>query len=172
MKIFVIGMPGCGKTTLGKQLAESLQMPFVDLDEVITENEKRSIPELFATEGEDYFRVIERKLLRKTNEVYDQFVMATGGGAPCFFDNITYINSKGISIYLNVSPGEITKRLINKGKSDRPLLKGINEDKLVGEIAEKLDYRTPYYDQAAIILESDKLTVKELEKALDKKAQL
>ncbi|MFN8889873.1 MAG: shikimate kinase, partial [Cyclobacteriaceae bacterium] len=92
MKIFLIGLPGSGKTTLGKQVASHLSIPFVDLDAAIEKAEQRTIPEIFKQSGENYFRKIESDLLKKWAESTTDFLMATGGGAPCFFDNVEVMN--------------------------------------------------------------------------------
>src|SRR5436189_5502924 len=92
MKIFLIGMPGAGKSTLGRPLAAALNLPFVDLDKEIEKHEQKSIPEVFELRGEDYFRKSESTLLKSWAESNRSFVLATGGGAPCFHDGIEVIN--------------------------------------------------------------------------------
>ena len=88
MKIYLIGLPGCGKSTLGKQLSQKLNIPFIDLDAQIEKEERMLIKEIFKLRGESTFRKIESHLLKKISEENEQFVMATGGGAPVFFDNM------------------------------------------------------------------------------------
>src|SRR5687767_13761414 len=103
MKIYLIGMPGCGKTTLGRQLASAIHLPFVDLDQEIEAREKKSIPEIFEQQGEDYFRQVESGLLYELAGSDKRFIMATGGGSPCFFRGIEVINLTGLSIFLDTS---------------------------------------------------------------------
>jgi shikimate kinase len=120
MKIYLIGMPGSGKTTLGEQLAEELLMPFVDLDAEIESREGRSITDIFAANGEEYFRRVESALLHEWAASQKSFVMATGGGAPCFHDGVNVMNNTGLSVFLDVNVPELLQRL--KSKTDRPLL--------------------------------------------------
>src|SRR6185503_20434689 len=100
MKIFLLGLPGSGKTTLGKELSNALRLPFVDLDSEIERLEGKKISEIFAANGEEYFRNLESSELRKRCTSKGEFVMATGGGTPCFFDNMEWINRAGKSIFL------------------------------------------------------------------------
>src|SRR5690242_535239 len=98
MKIFLIGLMGSGKSFLGKKISESMNLPFIDLDTEIEKQEKLSIAEIFSAKSEDYFRTVETSLLR-SNSAKKEFVMATGGGAPCFHGNMDYIKQTGISVY-------------------------------------------------------------------------
>lgn len=158
MKIYLTGLPGSGKTTLGKQLAKALNLNFLDLDEEIEKVENRTIPTIFETEGEDYFRKVEQQELHKTTTIKNT-VISTGGGAPCFFDNADFINSNGTSIFIDVSPKEIAKR-VSKGPNNRPLLNGVNS--LEYEINTKRSQRISYYSKATHILTGDRLQVKDL----------
>jgi shikimate kinase len=125
MKVYLIGMPGSGKSTLGKQLAEELSTDFVDLDQEIEEETGKGVQEIFLQQGEDHFRKIESELLNRWAASSRSYVMATGGGAPCFFQGIDTINQSGLSIFLDVSVDEIMRRL---SSSDvRPLLHSKNE---------------------------------------------
>lgn len=150
MKIFLIGMPGSGKTTLAKQMSDEMNLPFVDLDVEIENQEQKSIPEIFNQQGEDHFRQVESSLLKQWASSQKSFVMATGGGAPCFFKGIDVINQHGISVFLDVPLSEITKRVSKK--QGRPLLQS-NDDK---ELSEKLksmrEKRLWFYNQAHITL--------------------
>ena len=98
-KIYLIGMPGSGKTTLGLQLAEALQLPFVDLDKEIEKHEGKSVPDIFSQQGEAHFRQVESKLLKEWSASGKTFIMATGGGAPCNHHGIEVINRSGLSIF-------------------------------------------------------------------------
>jgi shikimate kinase len=125
MKIFLIGMSGSGKTTLGKRLANELRTDFVDLDWEIEKREGKSVKEIFSQFGEDYFRTIEAEVLRSWASAPSDFVMSTGGGAPCFFKGIDIINEAGLSIFLDVPVEELKTRLA--AATDRPLLNAGDE---------------------------------------------
>ena len=129
MKFFVVGYMASGKTTFGKELAKEKGLPFLDLDECIEEREGRSISEIFATDGERYFREIERWVLHELCDGQDEFVMATGGGTPCFFDNMDYMNRVGNTIFQNTSLFVILERL-KKQRADRPLLAMYSDNEL------------------------------------------
>src|SRR5688572_8772700 len=111
MKIFLIGMPGSGKTTLGKELAAHLFIDFVDLDAEIEKTEQKSIAEIFSRQGESHFRLVEARLLREWAAGSASFVMATGGGAPCFHKGIETINEYGISIFLDCPVSTLIDRV-------------------------------------------------------------
>lgn len=148
-KIILVGLPGCGKSTLGKVLAAQFHLPFVDLDRVIEQEEGMPIPQIFSLKGEDYFRELEAAWLRKTLNRQGGMVLATGGGAPCFYDNMDLIMQKGQSIYIEVPFGLLAKRLFAEGVEKRPLLKGIKEaEGLIGLLEEKFAYRIPFYKKA------------------------
>jgi shikimate kinase len=112
MKIFFIGFMGCGKTHWGKILSEKLNIPFFDLDEKISEQGERSIAEIFETRGEEYFRLLEKDVLHILCESHDTFVMATGGGTPCFYNNIDYLKKQGIVVWINCSTDCLYQRLV------------------------------------------------------------
>ena len=122
MKIFLLGLPGSGKTTLGKELSIALRLPFVDLDSEIERHEGKKIVEIFAENGEAYFRKLESIELKKGCTSTAEFVMATGGGTPCFFDNMKWINQAGKSIFLDVPAREIVRRMERTSLLERPLL--------------------------------------------------
>jgi shikimate kinase len=100
MKLFLIGLMGSGKSVMGKRISQSAQLPFIDLDNEIEKEEGMKIQEIFSKKGEDYFRTLEAAALRRHSEA-EEFVMATGGGAPCFHGNMDFINKTGTSIFLN-----------------------------------------------------------------------
>lgn len=147
MKFFVVGYMASGKTTFGKELAQDKGLPFLDLDEWIEKWEGRSISEIFATDGERYFREIERRLLHELCGERDEFVMATGGGTPCFFDNMEYMNSMGNTIFLNTSLFVIVERL-KVQRADRPLLAMYSDVELEFFVREHLESRLPFYLKA------------------------
>jgi len=142
---------GCGKSTIGRELARKLNFMFVDLDEYIVENQERSIQQIFNEEGEDGFRDIERDELAKLSGLFDT-VIATGGGTPCFHDNLDWMNATGASIYLKTPPEILAARLVPE-KQHRPLIAHLNDQELPDFIHEKILERSAFYEQAEIIYE-------------------
>lgn len=141
---------GCGKSTLGKKLANRLEIPFVDADKEIEAHFQKSIGEIFAEHGESYFREIEQEYIQAL-DLREEFVLATGGGMPCYGENMEHLNLLGTTVYLERSAKELAHRLIN-AKSQRPLIASLNEDELLGFIEDKLAEREEYYKMANIIL--------------------
>ncbi|MES1219366.1 MAG: shikimate kinase [Bacteroidota bacterium] len=154
MKIFFIGFMGTGKTHSGKQLSEKLGIPFFDLDEEIIAHDGKTINEIFETKGEEYFRLLEKDVLHIIAEYNESFVMACGGGTPCFYNNIDYMNNEGISIWLNTPLDTLYARLINE-KEKRPLIKELTSEQLRGYIAKKFSDRKIFYEQASIVIDED-----------------
>ena len=146
---------GAGKTTLGKAFARNLNIPFVDLDWYIEERYHKTVSELFAEKGEAVFREIERKMLHEVSE-FENVVISTGGGTPCFFDNMEYMNKHGITIFLSASPEVLLKRL-RVATGSRPILQGKKEDELYLFIVEKLEERMKFYSQAQHTFNADEL---------------
>lgn len=159
MKIYLIGMPGSGKTTLGKKLASKLMLEFVDLDEEIEKREQKAIPEIFSQQGEDYFRLVESTLLHEWAASSKTFVMSTGGGAPCFHKGIEVINNTGISIFLDVSVAKLAKRVAEQ--TNRPLLHAQGNDELIEKLQKLRLSRIPFYQQARFSV-TNPITVKSL----------
>lgn len=153
MKLYLVGLPGSGKSYLGKNLAEEIKIPFIDLDHAIEEETGTSIGKIFSEKGEDYFRDLEAVALRRQSEAPD-FVMACGGGTPCFHNNMKFINESGKSIFLNTPLDEIVKRLASEEKLNRPLLEG-TQGGLEDRLKNLLRKRISFYDQAAITLTGD-----------------
>jgi shikimate kinase len=154
MKIFLIGFMGTGKTYSGKQLSEKLNIPFFDLDEEIVKHEGKSIVEIFAERGEEYFRLLEKDVLHIITEYNNSFIMACGGGTPCYYNNIDYMNKEGISVWLNTSIDTLYKRLAHE-KDKRPLIKDLPDDQLKAYIAKKFSDRKIFYGQASIIINDE-----------------
>lgn len=146
MRIYLIGYMGCGKSTLGRRLSEYLGMQFVDMDHYIEMRNHKTIPQIFAEDGESEFRNKERKALEELSEFTDT-VIATGGGAPCFFDNIDLMNKTGKTIYINIDPIILAERLL-KSKTERPLIKGKSKEELITFIGDTLQKRNQFYKQA------------------------
>ncbi|PWJ44104.1 shikimate kinase [Sediminitomix flava] len=145
-RIYLVGMPGCGKSTLGKALAEKLNYTFVDLDTEIENVENRTIPQIFETEGEDYFRKVEQKVLH--DNLVDNAVIATGGGAPCFFDNMDFIKNNGISIFIDADIEQLAERVLSQ-KGTRPLLSHAEDLLTVSKsLEEKYNARLPFYTKS------------------------
>ena len=147
MKYFIVGYMASGKSTFGKELAKDKGLPFLDLDESVEFREGRSISEIFAKEGEEYFWKREREILHEICNEADEFVLATGGGTPCFFDNMDYMNQAGTTVFLNTSPLVIVDRL-KRQRADRPLLAMYSDDELEFFVREHLESRLSFYLKA------------------------
>jgi shikimate kinase len=160
MKIYLIGFMGCGKSHWGKLLSRKLQIPYFDLDEQIVANEGRSINDIFEQEGEEYFRLKEKEVLYILTESHDDFVMACGGGTPCFFNNIDYMNRSGVSVWISSSIDSLFERLI-KEKEKRPLIRELSDEQLFAYITKKYADRRIYYQQATVIID-DEVTLEKL----------
>ena len=159
MKVFLIGFMGCGKSTKAKQLANKLGCPVIDLDAEIVASEGNTIAEYFAENGEAAFRELESKTLQ-TFAYPETCIIATGGGLPCFFDNMDWMNANGKTVYLQMSPPQLVSRLHNREK--RPLLKGMDDEQLLSFIETKLTERNQFYTKAQIIVDAFDLDVAEL----------
>jgi shikimate kinase len=168
MKIFLIGFMGSGKTTLGRKLAARMNCEFIDLDHKLEQQVELSIAEYFTLFGEDAFRKLEAQILRKT-AYPENVIVSTGGGLPCYFDNMDWMKANGRVVYLNLSPKTLADRL-EAGKEERPLLQDKHGDALVAFIEQKLAEREPFYAQANIIADGLSLTAERLEEILGFKA--
>ncbi len=151
VRIFLIGYMGAGKTTVGKQLSKELNIPFYDLDWYIESRRRKTIPQIFAEQGEEGFRTIERNMLHEVAE-FEDVIISCGGGTPCFFDNIDYMNQQGQVVYLRCEP-EVLRRHLMMGKTERPLLKGKSPEELIAFITAQLEKREPFYNKAPHILD-------------------
>ncbi|HXB32244.1 MAG TPA: shikimate kinase [Puia sp.] len=161
MKIFFIGFMGSGKTHWGRLLSKKLGLTFYDLDTVIVEQEKKSVADIFAEKGEEYFRVREKEMLERIAEEKDGFILSCGGGTPCFFNNIEYMTKIGKVIWLNTSIDVLTERLLRERKS-RPLIRAVDESDLGRYIVRKLSERRMYYQQADVTVNEESITLDEL----------
>lgn len=161
MKIFLIGFMGCGKTHWGRLLSQKLGIPFFDLDEQVTEHAGKTIPELFAEEGEEQFRLMEKDVLHIITESHDSFVMACGGGSPCFFNNIEYMNQAGTTVWINTPLDTLFERL-TKEKDKRPLIKDLSGEQLRNFIGKKFADRKIYYEQADITVDEEPVHLDQL----------
>ena len=158
--IYLIGFMGSGKSSVGRKLASLLQYDFLDTDTEIERRTGKSIPQIFDTEGECFFREQEQALIAELCQK-DNIVVATGGGTPCFFDNMQRMNQAGLTIYLHAIPKILKHRLI-KRKHLRPLLQNIPDEKMEPYIAEQLFQRGHYYCQAKITVEAFNVTARKL----------
>lgn len=153
---------GAGKTTLGSQLSKEYDGQFIDLDHYIQDKHNKSISDLFEQYGEDGFRQIEHNSLIELGQLDTNTIVATGGGAPCFFNNMDIMNETGVTIYLKASPEALCKRLnIPEHKMKRPLIKDKNEEELLSFITENLSKREQFYNKAKIIFATEYLTSRE-----------
>jgi shikimate kinase len=161
MKIFLTGFMGCGKTHWGRELSKKISVPFFDLDEKIEEQEGKSIAAIFEDEGEEYFRLLEKDVLYLLTESHESFVMATGGGTPCFYNNIDYLKKQGTVVWINCSVDCLFSRLVHE-KDKRTLISNIPEDQLKSYIVKKFSNRKIFYQQANVILNEDDIRLEDL----------
>ena len=150
-------MPSSGKTTLGKELARHIRYRFVDTDRLIVKQEGMEITEIFAKKGEDYFRELERDILRAIRPD-SKLIVSTGGGMPCFFDNMDYIKAQGLSVFLDVEPENLYKRMRHNNAENRPLYQPTDEN-LLQNLRQKHQDRLPFYSRADIVLQGNNLNV-------------
>src|ERR1700744_1179914 len=162
--IFFTGFMGCGKTKWGQKLAAHLGYEFIDLDHTLEAQVGMTIAEYFSSFGEDAFRKLESDVLKQTGYP-ENTVVSTGGGLPCFFDNMDWMNAHGKTVYIQLSPKTLMDRL-EKGKAKRPLLRDKHGDELVAFIAEKLAEREPFYLQAQHIADGISMSVESLEELI------
>ncbi len=166
MKVFFVGLPGCGKSTLAKQVADKLGRPFVDLDAEIVKGEGATIHHIFGSKGEDQFRELEKLYLSKWCAHPSDFVMATGGGTPCFLSNMVLIKESGISIFLDVDVNEIASRMMHTELAKRPLFAGQDVHTVGQRVAQMRTQRIGFYNQADIKLSGDQISVDQIIKAV------
>lgn len=145
-RIIIIGYMGAGKTTVGKALSRALGIPFYDLDWYIESRMRKTVSQIFAEKGEEGFRRIEYNMLHEVAE-FENVIISCGGGTPCFFDNMDYLNSQGETIYLKATP-EVLYKHLRMGKTERPLLKNKTPEEMQRFITEQLQQREPYYSKS------------------------
>jgi shikimate kinase len=153
MKIFLTGMMGTGKSYWSKLLSKKLKAGGYDLDFLIESHEEKTISEIFAEDGEEYFRKTEAKVLRWFGEK-KMFVLATGGGTPCFHDNMGWMNKHGITIWID-EPVEILAARLLPEKADRPLIRDLSDEELLNFLAKKRAERESFYTQAIYQLQGE-----------------
>lgn len=172
-RIIFIGYMGAGKTTVGRALSKDLGMPFYDLDWYIESRMRRSVKQIFDQEGEEGFRKTERNMLHEVAE-FENVILSCGGGTPCFFDNMSYLNRQGQTIYLKAQP-EVLYSHLKMGKVVRPLLLNKTPDQVRAFIKQQLAQREKYYSQAHHTIdvslmdnrEKIKITVETIKKLLN-----
>ena len=162
MKIFLVGLPGSGKSTAGRQLSRLMQVEFLDLDHEIEHLMRMPISEVFQKYGEDYFRELERDTLDKIIHEHSRFVLATGGGTPCFHQNMERMNQAGITVFLDIPSKEIIGRMSKRGIASRPLFRSLDPDNMVAEFDKKFSHRIPFYQQAKIDISGDSVTAERI----------
>lgn len=152
MKLFLIGYMGCGKSSLGRRLAQRLAIDFVDMDKAIEAEAAMTIPQIFATEGEEAFRKREREMITKLGSAEGDQIIATGGGAPCREGNLELLNSFGTTIYLKLPPEILVTRLC-RNKAKRPLIAGKTDEEVAEFVSRSLGEREVYYQRASIVID-------------------
>lgn len=162
MKLFLLGMPGAGKTYAAEILKKKLKIPAYDLDNLVEMMEEKTIAEIFEEGGEEAFRKAEAKMLRLFKEK-KKFILSTGGGTPCFHNNIEWMNKEGQTIWID-EPVEVLAERLTQEQDKRPLVKGKTQPQLVSYLEQTLEERTPFYQQAA-----QRISSKEVEGAGYKK---
>ncbi len=158
MRIYLIGFMGSGKSTFGKKLARKLGYDFYDMDKMIEQIEGVSVSELFSVKGEEHFRKLERDVLHSTY-IHKNTVISCGGGTPCYFDNMDWMNDKGTTIYLNVPAERLYGRLKTR-RHKRPLIAGLDDAQLKDYIFQKLSERETYYLKAQSVMDPEKMSAK------------
>lgn len=153
MRIYLVGYMGCGKSTIGRKIADLLGICFVDLDKYIEERYFKTVPAIFAEEGETGFREKERHSLLEVSQ-FENIVIGTGGGAPCFFDNMELMNTNGVTVYIAPDTDVLATRLI-KSKTERPLIAGKSREELISFINDALMKRSPFYEKSQVIIRGE-----------------
>lgn len=151
MRIYLIGFMGTGKSSMGQRVSAGLNVPFFDTDSVIEAQAGMPVPEIFGTHGELYFRQLEADILRQTT-FYPKSIIATGGGLPCFEDNMAWMNKYGVTLYLQW-PDDVLKDHLGSLRNSRPLLSGLSDQEAGPEIDALLAARKPVYEASAITIE-------------------
>ena len=144
-------MPGSGKSTTGKKLAKKLALNFIDLDIFIEEKYNKKVEDIFEENGEDFFRIIERDCLDEILNLKNNFLLALGGGTPCFFNNMTKIKQNGFCIYLQFKSTELANRIVSN-KNKRPLFKNLNEIEVLDKVKVLLRAREIFYSEAQLVI--------------------
>lgn len=166
MRVYLVGYMGSGKSTMGRKLASMLDLTLIDLDHYLENKYFKTIPQIFEEEGEDNFRKKEQTVLHEVS-TFDNVIVATGGGAPCFFDNIDVMNRTGFCIFLDVETDELVERLTH-AKTERPIIKGKTKEELAGFIDGMMKKRRPFYEKAKYILKNKDITPEQIIQIISK----
>lgn len=167
MKIVLLGYMASGKSSIGKRIAKSLNISFIDLDDYIIEKENSSIAEIFSSKGEIYFRKIEHVYLKEILDNEKNFILALGGGTPCYANNMDLINnSTATSIYLQGNVPTLVERLIKK-KAKRPLVASLSDEQIPEFVAKHLFERRAFYEQAEMTFKIDQKSKKAVAKEIE-----
>lgn len=165
MHIFLLGFMGSGKSHWGRLWAAAHNFNFIDLDEELEKQEQKTVAEIFETRGEDYFRQKETILLRSLT-AQSNSIVSCGGGTPCFFDNMAWMNKNGLTIFLEATTQFILKNIKNE-KDKRPLIKDKDDAEIIFFIEQKLKERQPYYSKAKIIFPAEDLNIDSIKKVIN-----
>lgn len=159
MRIYLLGFMGSGKSTFGKKLSEKLDYTLMDIDQMMEVLEKKSVSEIFKEKGEEYFRRLEADILH-SSVLHKNAVISCGGGTPCYFDNMDWMNERGLTIYLNMPP-EILYGRLKERKAKRPLIANLTDPELKDYIFQKLSEREIYYLRSKLIMDVSVMEVKD-----------
>lgn len=166
MHIFLLGFMGSGKSHWGRLWAAAHNFNFIDIDEELEKQEQKTVAAIFETRGEDYFRQKETILLRSLT-AQSNSIVSCGGGTPCFFDNMAWMNKNGLTIFLEATTQFILKNIKNE-KDKRPLIKDKDDAEILFFIDQKLKERQPYYSKAKIILQAEDLNIDSIKKVINR----
>lgn len=156
MIVYLVGITGAGKSTFGEKFAQVLEYDFVDLDIYIEKKAGKTIAQIFDLQGEIGFRQLEKEALHEVSKLENTLV-ATGGGTPCFFDNMDFMNETGHTVFLNIHPEIVAERLAKSNNTHRPMLAGKSKDEILQFVRQKLDERIDFYEQATMEVLDDNL---------------
>lgn len=171
MIISLLGYMGSGKSHISKNLSQKINFKLIDLDQKISEQHGISIPEIFQTRGEIYFRKEEKRILEQLLNSEENLILSLGGGTPVYYDNMNIINEKSKSIFLRASVDTLTNRVLLQ-KNSRPLISKLEDSDIPEFIAKHLFERNPYYSQAHITIDTDSKTASEISEEIIKKLEI
>ncbi len=154
-RVFLVGYMGVGKTTIGKLLSKELGVQFIDLDKYIESRYRKTVPDIFAEKGEEKFRMIEREMLREV-ATFQDVLISTGGGTPCFYDNMDLMNQHGVTVYIKASAKQLVSRLL-ASKGVRPVIQGKSPEELKDFVTNHLSMREEYYSKAKLTYQTKQL---------------
>ncbi len=157
---------GAGKSSYGRKLAKAIGFRFIDMDSQIEELEGMKVSDIFSQRGEEWFRTKETEVLHLLGKIEEDVIIATGGGVPCFNNNMDFINSNGLSVYLKLSAEALVMQLSRSNKPLRPLLKGKTDQELLDYVKQKLSEREIFYQLSKIIVPAEKLNIETLKARL------